>query len=161
MNTFDTAIFTYKTAHDLGGLNDGKPGDVNLIPSMPGMGIITSIQGECQGLEEKMPIKTLVVTLDQIQGSALGLDSAPVDISAVKVVVVDAGPANMMAHDQQALVEFAQEARKGASVWIVGGNTDELTKALDNRATRFQNTLRGWRDKIEANKATPGKNISP
>lgn len=158
MNTFDTSSFIHKAMSDLGGIGVGKLGAVNLIPSIPGMGIVSSIQAECQTLEQQAPIKTVMVTMEQIEGDGLALGRPPaVDIGDAQVVVVDAGPANMTPAQQQALVEFIEQSRKGASVWVVGGNTAELDKAFDGGVSKFQNTLRSFRDNGQADPAVVRK----
>lgn len=155
MNTFDTNIFIIKTAHDIGGLSASKPGSINLIPSMPGMGVITSIQERCKILEREARIKTQVVTLDHIVGGG------EIDTGNTQVLVVDVGSAAITTQEQEALVDFSKAASKNSSVWLVGGDTDALSRALDNKATRFQNTLRGWRDRAAADNNKLGGKMSP
>jgi hypothetical protein len=112
---------------------------------MPGMGMIASLREAAADLKHQGMLATTLVRLDDLRADSMGLgfdrsmktakDFETATLNAPVVIVdVDHGPTSPEEH--KFLVALAQQ-NTGASLWIVGGNTDALAQDLP-QAHRFQ-----------------------
>ena len=160
MNTFNTDSFTQKVVADLGKVASGQGGNVNLIPAMPGMGILGTLQQGSQTLA-KQGVASSLVNLEDLDSVVLlsgnGTLEERLNDTNAQLIVIDGGSMAWNDHTQKALVDFVQDKAGQASIWVVGGQIDALMEALDGKATRFGLV---HRSRINAENATP-ENGSP
>ena len=160
MNTFNTDSFTQKVVADLGKVASGQGGNVNLIPAMPGMGILSTLQQGSQTLA-KQGVASSLVNLEDLDSVVLlsgnGTLEERLNDANAQLIIIDGGSMAWNDHTQKALVDFVQDKAGQASIWVVGGQIDALMEALDGKATRFGLV---HRSRINAENATP-ENGSP
>ena len=159
MNTFNTDSFTQKVVADLGQVASGQGGGINLIPALPGMGILSTLQQGSQALA-KQGVASSLVNLEDLDNVVLlsgdgtleeRLKERLNDTNA-QLIVIDGGSMAWNDHTQKALVDFVQDKSSQASIWVVGGKIDALMQALEGKATRFGLV---HRSRINTENATP------
>lgn len=139
MHTFNHDAFIHKATSDVGGLAARQPGGVNLVPSMPGMGLFASIIGACQTMEAQGGMKTTVMSMDELEARAVRLPAAAQQQwDESQVIVIDAVGSHLAGERLETLVETIKQARAHASVWVVGGDIDAVAQELGDEVSRFQ-----------------------
>lgn len=160
MNTFNTDSFTQKVVADLGQVASGQGGGINLIPALPGMGILGTLQQGSQALA-KQGVASSLVNLEDLDNVVLlsgdGTLEERLNDTNAQLIIIDGGSMEWNDHTQKALVDFVQDKASQASIWVVGGQTDALMEALDGKATRFGLV---HRSRINTENATPENSSS-
>lgn len=141
MNTFNIDSFTNKVVSDLGQVASGQGGRINLIPALPGMGLLATLREGGQILARD-GVSNSLVNLESINGNLPGQSEREQieDLllsQEAQLIIIDGGSMKWNEETLKALTEFVDEKSNQASVWIVGGNIDALAEALPDKSTRF------------------------
>lgn len=141
MNTFNIDSFTSKVVSDLGQVASGQGGRVNLIPALPGMGLLATLREGSQTLARD-GVSSILVNLEAINDSLPG-ESAREQIEDLllsqeaQLIIIDGGSMKWNEETLKGLTQFVDDKSSQASVWVVGGNIDALAEALPDKSTRF------------------------
>jgi len=164
MNTFNLDNFTKQAVSDLGSLAVGRRSVINLIPFIPGMGLLASLKDGAQNLDSQGISHDVVELLDA--QSLSDFKNRP-DIKNTEsgakhekpqIVIIDGAQSAADEETRAALVDFLKETAKHASVWYVGTDVEALTKALPEQSRRFGLVARS---RISASALPEKNNVVP
>jgi len=143
MNTFNLDNFTKQAVSDLGSLAVGRQSVINLIPFIPGMGLLTSLKNGAQDLNSQGIRHGVLELLDaqSLLDFQTRLDVKNAESGArhdkPQIVIIDGAQSTADEETRAALVDFLKETAQHASVWYVGTDVEALTKALPEQTRRF------------------------
>ena len=136
-----------KIVRDLGQLTHATKGSVNVIPTLPGMGMVTQLKNmthelNAQGIASVIiPIgdRSYIGAMSVKDALAAGCTTDPLTQKAPEVVIMDVGHASLNDQERDDIVQVVRQYSTHASVWVIGSsaNVSIFAERMPEETTTF------------------------